>query len=252
MRVTFVGVGEAFDETLDNTSLLVERADKPGGLLLDCGFTAASAYWRVAAYPLGLDGVVLSHYHGDHWFGLPALLVRMVEQGRTNDLAIVGQAGVKDMVARLMDLAYPNILAKAAFPIRYHDSAPGASLRVAGFDLSFAQGDHPRTCLGVRVSHGGRSLYYSGDGRPTAETLELALGVDLVVHEAFSLDPDTPGHGTVDGALDFASKTGARTLALVHLNRRVRKEHGEKIIGLATEIRNIELLVPQPGRILEL
>ncbi|MDD4733003.1 MAG: ribonuclease Z, partial [Desulfovibrio sp.] len=61
MRMIFSGVGEAFDETLPNTSILLEGTDGES-LLLDCGFTAASAFWSVASRPLDLGAVCLSHF----------------------------------------------------------------------------------------------------------------------------------------------------------------------------------------------
>ena len=54
MRVTFAGVGEAFDEKLPNTSLLVET-DGGSSVLLDCGFTASCVFWTMAEKPLELD-----------------------------------------------------------------------------------------------------------------------------------------------------------------------------------------------------
>ena len=73
MRVTF-------DEALPNTSILVESGSS--SILLDCGFTAASTFWEVANNSLDLDVVYISHSYGDHYFGVPALLVRSVEEGR--------------------------------------------------------------------------------------------------------------------------------------------------------------------------
>ncbi len=168
MRVTFAGVGEAFDETLPNTSLLVEHGGR--SLLLDCGLTAAAAFWRAASDPLGLDGVVISHFHGDHFLGLSGLLLRFVEEGREKDFFVVGQAGVEAKVGALMDMAYPGFMAKRRFGLNCLESAPGASLSVAGFDLAFALGDHSLPCLGVLVRADGKSVYYSGDGRPTEAT----------------------------------------------------------------------------------
>ena len=81
MRVTFVGVGEAFDENLPNTSILVESA--ASSILLDCGFSAPRAFWKAADNAEGLDMIHVSHFHADHYFGIPALLARFTQEGRT-------------------------------------------------------------------------------------------------------------------------------------------------------------------------
>jgi ribonuclease Z len=71
LRVTFVGIGEAFDEGLGNTSVLVRFPSPPaaaGQILLDYGFTPAHAFWRCSPDPMGLDAIWVSHFHGDHFF----------------------------------------------------------------------------------------------------------------------------------------------------------------------------------------
>ena len=77
MQVQFIGVGEAFDERYANTSVLVTvpGPDGPTHVLLDCGFTAAAAYYRHANVGAALDAVWVSHFHGDHFLGLPLLLL---------------------------------------------------------------------------------------------------------------------------------------------------------------------------------
>ena len=141
MRVTFAGVGEAFDELLPNTSLLVESG--PHSVLLDCGFTVPSAFWRVAKKPLELDVVFISHFHGDHYFGIPALLARMVEDGRRKRLTIAGPPGIEPNIVHLVELAYSNTMSKAKFEVFYIECDPGEDFRHAGFRFRFAMGDHP-------------------------------------------------------------------------------------------------------------
>jgi ribonuclease Z len=245
LQVTFAGVGEAFDERLPNTSILVEAAGT--SLLLDCGFTAASAFWRAAADPLNLDGVYITHFHGDHFFGLPALLVRSVDEGRTRPLTILGQPEVEHKVRSAMELAYEGVLAKSALPLSFVACQPDQPRTIGGLTLDFAYGDHPRPCLGVRVSGAGCSVFYSGDGRPTPATAALAAGCDLVVHESFSLDPDTPGHGTIGSSVEFARKAGVPRLALVHVQRGVRHGNLKEIQAAMEQAQELDVLLPEPG-----
>ncbi len=86
MRVCFLGVGEAFDEHYPNTSLLVSLPGPEGGsnVLLDCGFTSPAAYYRHAPEDArtgsALEAVWVSHFHGDHFLGLPLFLLRLWEE----------------------------------------------------------------------------------------------------------------------------------------------------------------------------
>lgn len=250
MRITFIGVGEAFDETVPNTSVLVESDTT--SLLLDCGFTAAHAFWRTARAPLDLDGIYFTHFHGDHYFGIPALLLRFVDEGRTKPLTILGQPGVERQIRQLVDMAYPNVLSKAKFDISFRICMGCQEATVGNMTLSFAMGDHPLPSQAVRVDSQGKSMFFSGDGRPTDDTLTVATGCDLVIHESFSLEPETPGHGTVDSSLRFALEAGAEHLALVHLQRGIRQNHFEEIQSRMSQEGRLHIFIPNPGDSLEL
>jgi ribonuclease BN (tRNA processing enzyme) len=160
---------------------------------------------------------------------------------------VVGPAGIEERVLALMELAYPSFLRKAAFGLCCVEIAPGKDVSAAGLFLSAAGTDHSAPCLAVRVEAAGRSLFYSGDGRPTPETLDLARGCDLVAHEAFSLDPDTPGHGTVDGAIAFARAAKAGSLALVHLQRDLRRTRLAEVQARLAAARDVNAFLPEPG-----
>lgn len=244
MRVTFCGVGEAFDADLPNTCLYVATDVR---LLLDCGFTAAHAFWRSVPDAARLDAVYISHFHGDHFFGLPALLGRFMDVGRTVPLAVVSQTGGPDKVLAAVRLAYPNLLDKLGFALEFVQVEPGDVLGIGDTELRFAPSEHSASapCLAVRADHAGSSMFYSGDGRPTPDTLELARGCGLLVQEAYGMQPDTPGHGSVPGAIDFAREAGAAALALVHLNHAVRRDRGTDIRAMLADA--VNGVLPEPG-----
>ena len=245
MRVTFAGVGEAFDEYLANTSILVESGRS--SILLDCGFSAPGAFWKVADKSVDLDMVYVSHFHADHYFGIPALLVRFIQEGRTKRLTILGPTGIERCVKRLVEMAYTNVLGKAGFETYFIECSPGEDFRHAGFHLGFAMGDHPMPCLALRLEADGKALFYSGDGQPTEETRRLAAGCDLIIHEAFALDKAVPGHGTVESSLEFAARAGAGACALVHMDRTVRRTMKGVIMTRIADTPGLHGFLPEPG-----
>ncbi|WP_316898624.1 ribonuclease Z [Pseudodesulfovibrio indicus] len=249
MRVTFAGVGEAFDELLPNTSLLVESGDS--SILLDCGFTATCRFWSLATRPLDLDAVFVSHFHADHYFGLPALVVRSIEEGRTKRLTVLGPNGIESRFNRLMELAYSNAMTKAKFEIFFIECVPGEDFKHSGFRFRFALNDHSMPCLAIRLDAGGKSLYYSGDGKPTDATVDLAEDCDLVVHEAFTLDEITLGHGDVGTSLEMARKSGAKACALVHMKRTIRHTMMDMIKMAIQTVPEVNAFVPEPGDVYE-
>ena len=249
MEITFLGVGEAFDENFPNTSMLV-RTDHEGRhvtILLDCGYSVPPKFWQLGLNPDTLDGIWISHFHADHVFGLPPLLVRFWEEKREEDLHILGQKGVESFVSSCLDLAYPNFYPRLCYSLRFMEVEPGDPVNALGLSWRTAVNDHPQRDLALRIDAKGKSLFYSGDGRPNSETTSLADSVDLIIHEAFKPSEETPGHGTVAGCLEMVRASQARRLALVHIQRQVRRDRLDEIRELTTSVQDIEVLIPEPG-----
>lgn len=253
MKVVFLGVGEAFDEKLPNTSVWIrtEAQGNPRSILLDCGFTVPALYWLQTSDPEDLDAIWISHFHGDHFFGMPALLLRLWEMKRTRPLIIAGQDGIEEVIRGAVQLAYPNFLKKLAYPLDFVSVRPGEARVIAGLEWGFAINGHGQQDLAVRIADGERSVFYSGDGEPTPDTLSLARGCDLVIHEAFRLKEASGGHGTVSRCIDFAREAGVRALALVHVQREERRDRYQEILRTLEQADDLHALLPEPGDMLE-
>jgi ribonuclease Z len=251
MEVIFVGVGEACDERLPNTSLLVrlEAAGDRRSFLFDCGFTAGCRYWRHTEDADELDAVWISHFHGDHFFGLPALLLRCWEMKRHKPLVLLGQPGLRKTVATTMELAYPSFLEKLEFPLEFVELDTDKPMSVLGVTWQAAEGEHSLRSLAIRIDNGSQSLFYSGDGRPTRETLALARHCQVLVHEAFRLEGDTPGHGSVRGCLDFARAARCQALALVHVQRDERRNRLRDFVRALDAVPDFHAILPEPDEV---
>jgi ribonuclease Z len=251
-ELLFLGVGEACDPRYPNTSLLLKNTAGRGRVLLDCGFTTPHLYFRQCSDPEELQVLWISHFHGDHFFGVPLLLLRFWEMSRRESLHILGPQGVEEKISQAMDLAYPNFRARLNFPLHFQEFDSDRACEVAGLTWVAAKIDHSGPALAVRVADRGKSLFYSGDGRPTLETQTLAVGCDLVVHEAFRLSNDTAGHGNVLACIDFAQKSGVKSLALLHINRDERAARLGEIQEVIRKTVDLRIFLPEPGDCLHL
>lgn len=103
------------DLTLLGTSALVPLPERAltaaqlvcGGhsILFDCGEGTQSAARKAGVSLMKTDVIALTHYHGDHIFGLPGLLQTMNVMGRTEPLCLVGPAGIEQELAPIVTLA---------------------------------------------------------------------------------------------------------------------------------------------------
>lgn len=253
MEILFLGVGEACDPEHHNTSLLVRPSfNQHFSCMLDCGFTAPHRYFRDYKDPEQLEALWISHFHGDHFFGVPLLLLRFWEMGRCSPLQVLGPAGLTERVESAMELAYPGFRDKLTFPLLFSELKTGIEIEAAGMKWGGALCEHAQNALAVRIDDGSVSLFFSGDGRPTQATEMLAHGCDCVVHEAFRFREETVGHGSVDSSILFAKQAGASLLALVHLQREDRKRYAEEILQVARNETDLQVVVPESGDIVKI
>ncbi|MDR3568156.1 MAG: ribonuclease Z [Syntrophobacteraceae bacterium] len=254
MKITFIGVGEAFDEELSNTSIeiSIEESGVKNSILFDCGLTVPPCYWKSLPDADRLDAIWISHFHGDHFFGLPALLTRFRQMNRKKPLVILGQQDAAGIIRQTLELAYPAILDKLGYQLRFVAVEPGEVVNEAGLVWQSALNAHSVRNLAVRIQKGSKSVFYSGDGLSTAETLSLAQGADLVIHEAFRIEQEFPGHSTVSSCVSFARRANVCRLALVHVERNERRLRREDILQMIAKISDFDIFLPEPGDWLEI
>ena len=222
-RITFLGTGEAFDAQANNTSVYVRTATL--GYLIDCGFTVPHTLWRVNADPNLIDVIYLTHFHGDHAFGLPALLLRMKEDGRSKPLAILGQTGVKTLVERLQNFAYAGTYKDLGFPLNAIEVSAQKEQRLGPHTLTFHPTRHVVTNLALRLAFGDFSLFVSGDGELSPESIDALRTSRYAVQECFAVDGERKFHATFQSLCDVLEKGTPRPQRtfLVHPARTQRE-----------------------------
>src|SRR5688500_8613941 len=107
MQVTVAGSGDAFGSGgRFQTCIAVAVDNDVPRLLVDCGATSLTALKRQLIDPNEVDTVVISHLHGDHFGGLPFLILDGQFRHRTRDLTIVGPAGTRSRLTDAMETLY--------------------------------------------------------------------------------------------------------------------------------------------------
>lgn len=74
-------------------------------ILLDCGEGTQLALHRSPVSPMKIDLIALTHYHGDHYFGLPGLLQTLGTMNRTSPLYITGPEGLRSAMQPVLTMA---------------------------------------------------------------------------------------------------------------------------------------------------
>ncbi len=226
-------------------AVLVRRGGER--ILFDCG--EGTQRQLVSSVGLAdLDAIFLTHFHADHWLGLPGLLKTFDLRGREQPLAVYGPPGLSQLLAlalrtagrvrfelQLTELGPGDVLGRdgytiAPVPVAHRTPAYGYVLfedeRPGVFDPEAAQrlGVRPGPDFG-RLQRGetvgdvrpdqvmgsprpGRKIVISGDTRP-CETLRIAAHqADVLVHEATFAEDEH------DRAQDTGHSTAAQAATL--------------------------------------
>jgi ribonuclease BN (tRNA processing enzyme) len=224
VRVVFLGTGDAFSAggSLQASYLL----QSPGiTLLLDCGASILASFGRAGMSTDPVDAVLLSHLHGDHFAGLPFLLLEYVYvEPRRRPLPIVGPAGTKERVLALFEAMYPDALREVSFGLEFIEMVPGQPLQILSATVAPFAVTHQRigTSLGLGIELDGRRIVYSGDTGWTEELITHSSKADLFICECSFYNTRIPSHLDYARLAENRHRFSARRIILTHLGREVQ------------------------------
>ena len=167
MNITFLGSGDALGSGGRFQACLGIRAG-PDHLLLDCGASSLIAMRRFGIDPAAVDAVIVSHLHGDHFGGIPFLVLAGQFGRRTRPLRIAGPPGVEARVRAAMEVLFPgSSTAERRFALEFVELHPGRETRFGTVTVTPYEVVHPSgaPALALRLAAGARVLAYSGTPR---------------------------------------------------------------------------------------
>lgn len=228
LKVHFVGTGGSAPTARRGlpATLIAAGGDR---LLFDCGEGTQRQMMRSVGLP-DLDAVFITHFHADHWLGLPGMLKTFDLRSREKPLTVYGPAGLQ----RHLD-GMGRVVGRTSYPLDVveldrFDEVPFDTYvvhcfpndhRLEGVGYALVEDDRPgrfdpdeAVRLGVRPGpdfgrlqqgetvggvtpeqvigqdRDGRRIVLSGDTRPCQEVVEHARYADLLVHEATFTDSE--------------------------------------------------------------
>lgn len=105
MRAVFVGTGGSWPSPERNVSAFALSLGREV-VLFDCGEGTQRQLMRSSLSFMRISRIFITHFHGDHFLGLPGLIQSMALNDRKDALEIYGPYGTKRLVETLVRLGY--------------------------------------------------------------------------------------------------------------------------------------------------
>ncbi|HXE28334.1 MAG TPA: MBL fold metallo-hydrolase [Stellaceae bacterium] len=226
MELRFIGSGDAFGSGgRFNTCFLVTGAH--GRFLIDCGATSLVALKQAAVDPATIDAVVISHLHGDHFGGLPFLLLdARLTTKRTKPLLLCGPPGLEERLRAAQEALFPGSSERPlGFALEHCALDAGTRCDTGHFAVTPfpAVHDAGAPCYSLRIECEGKVIAYSGDTEWNEDLAAAARGADLFICECSSWERPLKGH--IDYrtlaprlASPMFKASGAKRIVLTHMS----------------------------------
>jgi ribonuclease Z len=146
LDVVFLGTAASMPTAQRSpAALLVRRGSER--LLFDCGEGTQRQLQRSAIGLPDLQEIFLTHFHADHFLGLPGMLKTFALRGRDETpLTVYGPRGLRELFNRLRPF-----LGRLPYPLTVVELEPGESLERAEYGIEGFAVDHGPDALGYAI-----------------------------------------------------------------------------------------------------
>jgi len=228
-EVVFVGTSDAFGAGgRRHTALLVRGA--AGSALLDCGPTTVSGLEALQIPRDSIDAIALSHFHGDHFGGIPSFLLGcLYEDGREQPLLIAGPAGVEERVRKLCDVFGFSIEGREwNFPIEFIELPAGHERNLGPIRVRSFEAHHQKEVVphGLAVHCGEHRIVFTGDTGWFDQLPQEVGEADLFICECTYYDRDFEFHLNYQQLLERRDQFRCRRMVITHLGREMQALRG--------------------------
>ncbi len=204
------------DESHENSHLLLKG--RQGAVLIDCTGRPLVNLKKAGLGVEQLTDLILTHFHPDHIAGVPNLMMASWLAGRKASLRVYGLHHCLERIEDLMTAFHWDEWT-GFFPVAFHHIPEREGMFVLDnedFQIVASPVRHYVPTIGLRVlvKETGFTFAYSSDTVPCPETVRLAQGAELLIHEASGDEP--LGHSSAAQAGEIAQQAGVKRLGLIH------------------------------------
>ncbi len=144
LRIIFLGTGGSWPTVKRNvSSIAVKRGSEI--IVFDCGEGTQRQFQQSNLSYMQISKIFITHFHGDHFLGIPGLIQTMQLNDREKPLHIYGPKGIVELTNQLLTLGY----FRPSYRIISHEVTDGQEIKFEDYSIS-----------ALKVSHNVPALAY--------------------------------------------------------------------------------------------
>ncbi|HKW42939.1 MAG TPA: ribonuclease Z [Thermoplasmata archaeon] len=172
MQIVFLGTSGSWPTPNRNVSAVAIKRG-PEVILFDCGEGTQRQFMQSKLSFMQTSRVFISHFHGDHFLGLPGMVQSMSMNGREVPLEVYGPRGIERLVADLLSLGYFT----PGFAVKAKELPPGSAVDGGEYVVRAYEAVHTVPC---------QSYVLEEKPRPGRFSLERAAALGIPSGPLFS------------------------------------------------------------------
>lgn len=221
-EILILGSGDAFSTFGRNqTSFLVKVNNKT--FLLDCGPSTLSELKRRNIDVNSIDFILNTHMHGDHYGGIPYLLLDLDINYKIENFLIIGAEGIKTRLNDLQNLLYPKYnFERFKYNLDFKELIPNQEINISGIKIKAFEMLHIAYsyCFGYRIEYDNKSIAYTGDTAWTDEIIKLSNATDLLIIDCSFYNKNLNIlHTSYKEILENIDRINTKKILLTHLSK---------------------------------
>jgi ribonuclease BN (tRNA processing enzyme) len=246
VRLTFLGTGDAFASHGRFQSAYFIEA---GGcnILMEAGPTALCAMKRMNVAPADLDIILISHLHGDHYGGLPFLILEYLwESPRRKPLKIAGPPHLEQRSWQLFNIMFPfssGDVERVRRNLEFIELQPACKARLGKVEVNTLQVPHMKRdlCFALKIVIAGKTIVFSGDTGWTDDLIDFSAGADLFLCECTYFENRLDVHLNYPLLESKRQNFNVKRMMLTHIGREVLDRRSQLKMELAADGMKIEV-----------
>lgn len=253
--VTILGSNSAIPTLLRNPSAHLLNVNERL-FLVDCAEGTQIQLRKSRIHFQRIRHIMISHLHGDHYYGLIGFITTLHLLGRKEELHIYSPPGLEEIIAIQLDASKTTLTYQVIFHTLMSDEAETIfeddRVSVRAFPLLHSVPTYGflfREKIWVRKVEEKRSYAYCSDTAYNENIIPDILGVNLLYHEATFMQNMAGAaaekmHSTTVEAAEIAKKSHVKKLVIGHFSARY-----DDLLPLLAEAREVfpETILAEDG-----